>query len=177
MKTLFVLRHAKAEQDSDRGKDFDRPLAERGWSDARAIGRAMRERGLAPELIVSSPARRASETASALIEGHGEALTIEFDRRVYNATPDALMEVIGEAAGESLMLVGHNPGVHHLVLMLTDPDDQPLRQQASEKFPTAALAMIALPVDDWSEVVEGAGHLEALLTPKELRTKSMIRLR
>jgi phosphohistidine phosphatase len=170
MKTLFILRHAKAEEDSDSGKDFDRPLAERGWSDARAIGRAMRERGPAPDMILSSPARRASETASALIEGHGAALALEFDRRLYNATPNALLEVIGGANGESLMLVGHNPGVHHLVLTLTDPADEPLRQQAWEKFPTAALAMIALPIDYWNEVGEGTGHLEALLTPKELRT-------
>ena len=171
MKTLLVLRHAKAEADSDSGKDFDRPLAERGWEDSRAMGRAMRDRGLAPELIVSSPARRASETASALVDGHGDALRLDFDQRIYNAPPEALLEVIGEAEGESLMLVGHNPGVQHLVLMLTDPSDQPLREQVEEKFPTAALAMIALPIDDWRATRAGGGHLELLLTPKALPSR------
>ena len=168
MKTLFVLRHAKAERDSESGKDFDRPLAERGREDARAIGQAMRERGLVPERIVSSPARRAGETASAMIEGYGSALKLEFDRRLYNAAPETLLEVLGDADGASLMLVGHNPGVQQLVLMLTDPSDQPLRTQAEETFATATLATMALPIDDWSEIGVGTGHLENLLTRKEL---------
>jgi phosphohistidine phosphatase len=169
MKTLYILRHAKAERDSASGRDFDRPLAERGWNDARAIGREMRRRGLDPDAVAASPAKRAAETLAAVEEGHG-AVPASYDRRIYDASADALLDIVREADDEAkrLLLVGHNPGFQLLLLRLTADDPQGLRESAGEKFPTAALAVVELPVDEWRKVKEGAGQITAMIRPGEL---------
>jgi phosphohistidine phosphatase len=145
MKRLLVLRHAKAEEDSDSGKDFDRPLAERGWQDAADVGRAMRERGLHPDAILASPAKRVVETLAALAEGYGP-LDADYDPRIYNASPETLLDVVRQAddGARTLLLVGHNPGLHMLVLHLTEGDDGGLRARIAESFPTATLAAVDL---------------------------------
>jgi phosphohistidine phosphatase len=145
MKRLLVLRHAKAEEDSASGKDFDRPLARRGWQDAAEVGRAMRERGLHPDAIIASPAKRVVETLAALAEGYGP-VGADYDRRIYNAAPDTLLDVVRQAddGAQTLLLVGHNPGLHLLVLDLTRGDDGGLRARIEGTFPTATLAAIDL---------------------------------
>ena len=85
MRRLLVLRHAKAERDSTTGRDFDRPLAERGRKDATEVGRAMRDRGLGPDAIIASPAKRVVETLAALAEGYGP-LAADYDQRIYDAS-------------------------------------------------------------------------------------------
>src|SRR5258706_1241122 len=128
MKRLLVLRHAKAERDSATGRDFDRPLAERGWKDAADVGRVIRERGLCPDAIIASPAKRVVETLSALAQGYG-SLQPDYDQRIYNASPETLLDVIRQAddSAQTLLLVGHNPGLQLLLLDLTRGDDRGLR--------------------------------------------------
>jgi phosphohistidine phosphatase len=157
MKRLLVLRHAKAEEDSPSGKDFDRPLAERGWDDAAEVGRAMRKRGFAPDAIVASPAKRVVETLAALAEGYG-ALDPAFDQRIYNASLGTLFEVVRAAddGAQALLLVGHNPGLQLLLLDLT-------RGRIGEHFPTAALAIVDIAVASWADAGAHSSDLVNLI--------------
>lgn len=160
MKTLYVLRHAKSDW-SDAGlTDFERPLNERGRKAAPKMGEFMRENGFAPDLIVSSPATRARETAEFVRKaGHFDA-EILFEPRIYEAGLGDLIEVVSnvENSCEKLLIVGHNPGFEHLVGSLTG---------AYQAMPTAALAVIELEIENWNEITRG-GKLKDLFKPKEL---------
>jgi len=169
MKALFVLRHAKAERDSDTGKDFDRPLAKRGSSNAETIGREMRAHGLDPDLVLSSPAKRAAETVEAVARGYGP-LRPNFEPRIYEASADCLIEVVRgvDDKAERLLLVGHNPGLERLLIELAHNDERGLRNRVAAGYPTAALAIVELQANHWSEVAPGSGKIVELILPKEL---------
>jgi phosphohistidine phosphatase len=164
MKTLYVLRHAKAERDSDTGKDFDRPLAERGWSDAELVGREARRRGFEIDAVLASPAKRAAETVEAFARGYGQ-IEPEWEPDIYNAALDRLLAIVGSADDDAdrLLIVGHNPGFEMLVMALTGGNS------LNDGMPTAALAAIELPADQWSGVCEGTGIVTALILPRDLR--------
>ena len=164
MKRLLVLRHGTAEDDSASGKDFDRPLAERGRQDAAEVGRAMRERGLHPDAIIASPAQRVVETLAALAEGYGPLEPV-YDRRIYNALPGALLDVIRQTddGAQTLLLVGHNPGLHLLVVGLTHDSEGGPHAQIEASFPTATLAAVDLAISSWTEADEASGELADLI--------------
>jgi len=169
MKTLFVMRHAKAERDSDTGRDFDRPLAKRGWRDAEAVGREMRVRRLEPDAILASPARRAAETVTAFARGYGK-LEPEFEPGIYNAPADRLIEIVRNAGdgAEHLLIVGHNPGFHELVLRLAGDDPGEHSDHIIDGFPTSAIAAVELPAERWSEIAERSGRIVELILPRDL---------
>ena len=113
---LLIVRHAKSDWSGDIAKDFDRPLAKRGKKTLSVIAEWLDSQHIKPDLLVSSPALRAKQTAQAIIEKlHIPDQTITFDDRLYLADTDILLEVLEEAAHsqpqpKSVMLVGHNPG-------------------------------------------------------------------
>lgn len=160
MKTVFVLRHAKSSWDDQDLEDFDRPLNDRGEKAAPFMGELMARNGFSPDVIVSSPAVRARGTAALAKEGGGLAAEIRFDERIYEASPKTLRQVIAEADDNfrSLMIVGHNPGMEGLVKLLTG---------RLEAMPTAALAVIDLDIDAWSDVEPDRGGLRKVFRPKE----------
>lgn len=170
MKTLLILRHAKANPDSSSGQDFDRPLTERGRRDAASVGRRLRARDPGPDAIVASPAVRVVETLAGLLEGSGSEVEPRLDPRLYNASRDALLEVIREVDErvERLLIVGHNPGLQELLLSLAEPDAEGLRRGAGASFPTAALAELGLVVDRWREVGPSTGRMVGLALPGDL---------
>ena len=167
MKTLYILRHAKAERDTATGQDFDRPLAERGWDDAERVGRAMRARALEPDAVLASPATRAAETVEALARGYGP-LRPNYDERIYDAPVDRLLEIVRGAddSAERLLIVGHNPGFEALVLRLADEETS---DRIVDGFPTAALAVVELPVSHWTGVRERTGRLIDVIVPGALK--------
>ena len=162
MKTLLLLRHAKSSWDNPSQNDFDRPLADRGERDAPRMGRALKERGPAPDLIVSSPAVRARQTVEAVINAAGFTAPLQFDQSIYDASLPDLMSVIRSLPDSSstVLMVGHNPGFEGLVYRLSG---------ASERMPTAGLAAIEFPVDRWQDVEDGQGKLLWHLIPRQLR--------
>ena len=121
----------------------------------------MRDRRLRPDVILSSPAERARETAALVAEAAGLTAPVRFDERIYEATSSRLLEVVTqtEETANELLLVGHNPGMEELLERLTGE---------SRRMPTAALARIALDVEKWQKVREASGRLEWLVKPKEL---------
>jgi phosphohistidine phosphatase len=169
MKTLLVLRHAKASQDASFAVDFDRPLKPRGHRQSLDLGRMMRDRHLTFDAIVASPAIRVVETISGIAEGSGHALAPAYDKRLYNASPEMLLEVIREAddRAESLLVVGHNPGLQHLLLHVADDDRDSLRDAIAASYPTAALAELHLSVEHWRDVGRQSGRIVSLVRPED----------
>lgn len=174
MKRLTLLRHAKSSWDDPVARDFDRPLNPRGIRAARRMGRYLRDENFDFDLIISSPAMRCVETLNHVGEAFGGARDILWDRRIYLASAPTLCDVIHEASDQSdhLLLCGHNPGFEDLILALI-PDQQgnELRDAVEEKFPTAALAEITFPFDQWREITNGSGTLTRFIRPRDLDSR------
>lgn len=160
MKHLYLLRHAKSSWDDHSLPDFDRPLNARGKRAAPFMGRLMTERGLLPDAVISSPAKRAASTAELVTQAGGWARSIALEQRIYEASPQTLVNVISELSPYvgSALIVGHNPGMEGLVRYLTG---------RLEPMPTAALAVIDLQIDSWDATSDGCGLLKALFRPRE----------
>ena len=170
MKTLILLRHAKSGWDDPVARDFDRPLNKRGRKAARRVGREMRERGIAFDRAIASPAARVVETLEDVAEGYGRAIEPVYDERIYLASPSALLDLIQSAddGTDTLLLAGHNPGLEALALLLTHEDGSGFRDDVAVKYPTGTLAEISLPVDHWRDVAEGVGTITRFIRPRDL---------
>ena len=169
MKTLLVLRHAKASPDSASGSDFDRPLTDRGHRASAAVGRHLRVSDRRVDAIVASPARRVLETVAGVVEGARIDIAPRWDRRLYNASLAALFEVVQEIDGAvgTALIVAHNPGLKELIVHLAEDDPAGLRARVGGSFPTGALAELRLAIDDWRNVGPGCGRIIGLVRPEE----------
>jgi phosphohistidine phosphatase len=163
MKTLLLLRHAKSSRDDPGLRDFDRPLNDRGKSDAKLIGDYFGKKKIAVNAIVSSPAKRAQRTAEIFAQAAGLTNEIGFDERIYEASTQQLLRVVSdiESTHESVLLVGHNPGFEDLLTSLTD---------RTGRMPTASLASIELDINNWDEIAPRCGELSWFITPKDLKS-------
>ncbi len=168
MKTLTLLRHAKSSWTDPAFRDFDRPLNARGRRAARAMGREMREQGLAFDRVLASPATRVVETLRDVGDGYGHALHPDYDRRVYMATAELLLDLIHETddAATELLIVGHNPGLERLALLLSA--NGALRGEIEVKYPTGTLTQIDFPVSSWADVAAGLGTIVRFTRPRDL---------
>ncbi|HMS41819.1 MAG TPA: histidine phosphatase family protein [Pyrinomonadaceae bacterium] len=160
MKTLFILRHAKSSWDDFNLSDFDRPLNNRGLKTAPLMGEKMYENFFQPSIIVSSPAKRAKQTAVLVKESAQIPKEIGYDERIYEASPFRLLQIVSELDEnrDSAMIVGHNPGLEGLIRLLTSEN---------QTMPTAALAVIDLSIEKWNEIVADCGKLRTLIRPKD----------
>ncbi len=172
MKSLSILRHAKSGWDAPVDRDFDRPINARGRRGATLMGEMWRGKGWPLDWIVASPAVRVTETLDHFQPAAGLAdLEPHWERRVYLASAATLLDVLREtgALGDHLMLVGHNPGLEDLAMMLVPYDaGNPARMAIEEKLPTAALVRILFDIDDWSALKENSGILDAFIRPRDL---------
>ncbi len=162
-KTLLVLRHAKSCWKEPGLADHDRPLAKRGKRDAPTMGRLLYRKGLVPELIVSSTAKRAHKTAKIVAENCGYRRDIVQTDELYLAPPATYVDLLRQLPDniDRVMFVGHNPGMSDLLYALTDVD---------EEFPTAALAQIELDVSRWRDLEDKSkGELVDLWRPRDLK--------
>jgi phosphohistidine phosphatase len=170
MRRLLLFRHAKAEGTQPGESDRERALTERGRKDAALIGAYMARHALNPGRVAISPSRRTQETwkyAAGAFRPAPAAQTVE---RLYDATAHAVLDIIKDtpASAHSLLVIGHNPGMHEVALMLTASGDVDTRERLREKLPTSGLAIIDFAVDDWSKLHPRAGRLERFVTPKSL---------
>lgn len=170
MKTLTLLRHAKSGWDDPVSRDFDRPLNPKGKRAAAAIGRHLRGLGLAFDHVVASPALRVVETIGELEGGFGTRLAPAWDRRAYLASPVTLLDIVRETPADAarLLLVGHNPGLEELVLLLAADAENELLGRVEDKYPTAAVAEIVFDAGHWADVAPGAGRLTRFIRPRDL---------
>jgi phosphohistidine phosphatase len=165
---LHLLRHAKSSWDDAALDDHARPLAPRGHKATRRLARWIAEHDVRPELVLCSPATRARETLDGVHEALGSPRTVE-DERIYHASSAELLDRLGELADAmaEVMLVGHNPGLADLCLLLARPG--PLRDRVAENLPTGALATLVVEMDGWSALAPGTAELRSLVLPRELR--------
>jgi phosphohistidine phosphatase len=170
MRRLLLFRHAKAERSEPGMEDQARVLIERGRKDAARIGAYMAGHALVPDRVVMSPSARTQETwkfAATALRPTPAAQSVE---RLYDASPHAILAVIKDApaAAHTLMVIGHNPGLHEIALMLIASGDIEARARLREKLPTAGLVIIDFACDDWSKLHPQSGRLERFVSPKWL---------
>jgi len=171
MKRLTLLRHAKSGWDDPVARDFDRPLNEKGKRGARTIGHYLREHGLHYDRIAGSPAVRVVETLEEVAAALGETIAPAWDKRIYLASCVTLLDVVHDTPDDvgSLLMVGHNPGLEDLILMLVpDKAGDAARDQVEEKFPTASIAEIEFDADRWEDLRPGTGRLVRFVRPRDL---------
>ena len=139
MARLILLRHGKAESVSATGGDFDRALTGRGRRDCALMGRVLAEAGVSVDLALVSAARRAQETWEEASRAYPDTPS-QTVRALYLAAPEqilAAVQTVSEAL--SVLVVGHNPGLHELALGLAESAG--VRDPRLESFPTAAAAV------------------------------------
>ena len=169
MKTLTLLRHAKSGWDDGELRDFDRTLNAKGARAARVMGQHLRDERLAFDRVVASPAVRVMETLDAVERGYGRRLSAEWDRDLYLAPAAALVERVRALPDnlDRVLLVGHNPGLEDLVLLLVPDRADALRGAVESKYPTASLAELVL-ADGWTGVRSGGATLTRFVRPRDL---------
>ena len=169
MKTLTLLRHAKSSWDDPVQRDFDRPVNKKGLRAARTVGEHLRREGMSFDHVVASPAARVVETLDGVWEGYGRTLKPVWDRRIYLASCMTLLDVLHDspADAQSVLLVGHNPGLEDLVLMLVPDEGEPLRDALEDKFPTASIATMDFD-GAWSVLAPHRARLTQFTRPRDL---------
>ena len=167
MKRLYLLRHAKSSWDDPTLADHDRPLAARGRRAAKLIADHARRERIAPELVLCSPSRRTRQTLALIAPGLGEGPDVQIKPELYAAGPAGLLETLREVpdAVDSVMLIGHNPGIQDLALGLAGGSPEAPRMRT--KFPTAALATLEV-MASWRELAPSTAELVSFVKPKEL---------
>jgi phosphohistidine phosphatase len=161
MKTLLLLRHAKAVSGSDSLRDLDRSLNDQGRRQAESVGKYLKEQNIDLDLVLSSTARRARETTELVLAAAECVTEVRYDPRIYEASRQQLLEVVSEIEEDKsqVLLVGHNPGLEELLQRLTG---------CFESMGTGTLAKVDLKSSHWNEAADHEGHLDWLLKPQEL---------
>lgn len=168
MRQLLLLRHAKSSWDDPRLPDHARPLNTRGRRSAEAVRGVLSGLGLRPDLVLVSSARRTLQTLAALEPWDGAPAVEPLDA-LYLAGADDLLSALRAGGREAgcVMLVGHNPGLHELALLLAGPGSDPAeRARLEEAFPTASLAVLSVQAP-WSGLGAGGGVLRQFVRPAD----------
>jgi len=170
MKTIYLLRHAKSSWDDPDLADVDRPLSKRGKAAAAAMARHLAATGIAPGLVLCSPARRTRATLERVMPGLGRETPAVIEERLYQADAGALLRRLRglDEAIASVMLIGHNPAIEELASRLADGGDADALARLAAKFPTGALAVLETDVVGWRDLGAGGARLAAFVRPRDL---------
>ena len=163
MKTLLLMRHAKSSWKEKELPDHDRPLKKRGRKDITNMAKVLKKKELVPDLILSSAAVRAKDTATLLIEKLNYKGELELLENFYMAEPETYLQKITTVADDvkKLMIVGHNPGIEGLAMTFSDK---------ISSLPTGSIARITLPIKKWSEITaETEGEINHVWLPEDYR--------
>ena len=168
-KTLYILRHAKAEALAPGGEDHDRPLAERGFREASQLGKYMMGQHLWPEKILCSTATRTRQTWQQVQDVFPQTIPIHYEEKLYHASAPEIGRIIGYEADtiSKLMVVGHNPGLHEICLRLAKDGDNKLRNQITMKFPTCSFVEVHFD-GSWRDLGTADTALIRFITPDSL---------
>lgn len=169
MKTIILVRHAKSSWKDSRLDDFERPLNKRGKQDAPLMGKKLRERKILPDLILSSPAKRARKTAALIAEEIGYPREkIQYNDKMYHSGARYLFDMVKKLDDqhESVMLVGHNPDFMDFVGML-------LKQSPIYNIPTTGVYCIRFPLmKSWKKMPKGKGESIFFDYPKRYKDET-----
>lgn len=167
MKRLILVRHAKTEPLTDADSDFERQLKRRGHKDARLISDHLIGKRIVPEVIISSPAIRAIQTARIMAGAFSipESEIIDAPFIYEGFSVDRFISGIAQMAGkyDSVMVVGHNPDIALMAIQLAGDN--------FFNYPTSATASIVFTVTEWDQIKPGSGRTEMFVFPRELKEK------
>jgi len=170
MRQLLLLRHAKSAWDDPALADHARPLNNRGRAAARLMAAEMQRLGLTPDLVLVSSARRTLQTLEALKPLEGSPIVTISDA-LYLAPWEGLLAALNQVPDtvRSVLLIGHNPGLHDLALNLLPPGTAatPMLFRLQEGYPTGALTEFAI-AKPWHDLTDGGGRLMAFIAPRDL---------
>ncbi|MEX0840811.1 MAG: histidine phosphatase family protein [Xanthobacteraceae bacterium] len=171
MRCLILMRHAKAVPADGTIRDRDRPLAPRGRKNAPVMAAYLVHHGVAPDRAIVSTSKRTRETWEFAATAFRKPPAAVFEDRLYEATPQTILDVIKHAGGaaQKLLLIGHNPGLHELAMLLIAAGDVDARERLHEALPTSGLVIIEFPIEDWEKLHPRSGRLEHFVTPKSLK--------
>lgn len=164
---IVLFRHAKA--DWPPVADHERPLAERGRTDAAVAGRKLADTGIAFDLTLCSTAVRTRETWKIAVHEFPQRPKTVYEERIYEASPGELIALLNETPDDAhnVLLVGHNPGVQGLADILAGAEEGDARERMSRRgFPTAAFAMLSF-TGSWKSLEPGVATLVDYWTPTE----------
>ena len=167
-KSLLLLRHAKSDWSAGATDDFSRPLSKRGSKDSPKIGAWMKQHGLVADYVVSSPANRARQTTELVCDAAGiDTSIIKWNPELYLADLETLLDIVRNSPEpvNTVMLVGHNPGMEALLLCLAGNDIQ--APNDGKYLPTATLAQL-LVRGNWHNVRAGTASLVDIIRPRNL---------
>jgi len=169
MKTLVLLRHAKSAWDNADLPDIDRPLSPRGQKAAPAMGERLKKAGYEPDVVLCSTATRTRETLDLMAGSLPKKAKIQYLKELYMAVPREMLNAVAKVpdSAQTVMLVGHNPGIGSLAGWLAGEGDSELLAKIRRKFPTAAAAVITFDVASWSDITGEGGKLVAFLRPRD----------
>jgi len=170
VKTLYLMRHAKAAPPDSALTDHDRQLNDRGERAARRMARYLADHGLIPDHVLCSTAVRARLTLGPILDALGGETSVHYRRALYLTSPDVILEEIRSVDDHTarLLLVGHNPDTQALAVHLAADAHRPEVEAMARKFPTGALAVYHFEVDSWRDIGWGLGRIEAFVKPKAL---------
>lgn len=160
MKTLYLIRHAKASWDDPTGTDFERPLTEVGRNHAHVMGKKLKGQGVKPDLIISSSAVRALNTAEIIAEALQYPLDkIDINEKIYNAGVEELLDIIKKipSANKTVFFFGHNPGLTWLLHYICEG--------AKMNIPTCGIVAISFQIKTWDQLLEADGQLVTFMHP------------
>jgi phosphohistidine phosphatase len=168
VRTVILLRHAKSSWADPALADLDRPLAPRGERASRRIAKYIRRKKIRPALVLCSSSLRTRQTLEAIASSLGKSSSVEFEPQLYAASEGELLErlqALPESV-DSVMMIGHNPGLHELARVLASRGAELPRLE--EKFPTGALATLVLDSESWAALEPGDGELVDYVVPRQL---------
>lgn len=163
MKILYLVRHAKSSWKFPELDDFERPLNKRGKRDARAMGRFLKDKDIMPDIIISSPAVRASMTTIIISDILSYPLSrVKYSDEIYEADATSLLKVVSRVDDKfnSTMLIGHNPGMTYFANMLASA--------RIDNIPTCGIFCTELDISSWQEISVNCGTYKFFKFPKNL---------
>ncbi|MCB0588336.1 MAG: histidine phosphatase family protein [Phaeodactylibacter sp.] len=162
MKTVFFVRHAKSSWDDPSLRDIERPLNKRGKRDAPFMGKLLSGKGVRPDQLISSPAKRALTTARLFADALGiSKKDIFVDKRIYDAYPDDILDILQELPDDcsTVLIFGHNPTFTGVANLFTE--------DYISNVPTCGVFRVDAEIDTWPDFREGRGRLTEYHYPKQ----------
>jgi phosphohistidine phosphatase len=168
MLRLHLLRHAKSSWDDSTLADRERPLAKRGRKAAKRIAGWAARHDVRPQVVACSSAVRTRQTLQRVLPDLGQP-EVWTEDSLYAASAETLLARVQALPDEveEAMLIGHNPGIQELVLLLAEPGE--LRDRAAAKFPTGALASLEADAGGWADIRPGQIRLSSFVVPRDLK--------
>jgi phosphohistidine phosphatase len=165
---VWLLRHAKSSWDDPGLEDRDRPLAPRGEGAADLMREYLVAEGIRPALVLCSSAMRTRQTLARVLPALGPELEVRIESSLYTFDAEHLLDRVHAIPEDvaSVMLIGHNPAMEELAIMLADRGER--LGQLAQKYPTGALAEIELSTGSWAEAGTTPGELTRFVVPQEL---------